>query len=86
MVSSKMWPRAAALAELVWSGNQDPSTGTKRTTQLNWRILNFREYLVANGVMAAPLMSKYCLQYLHVCDLYYNQNGVMDDFYGNDAA
>ncbi|KAK9438595.1 N-acetylglucosaminidase [Metarhizium brunneum] len=76
VISSKMWPRAAALAELVWSGNKDPKTGLKRTTYLTQRILNFREYLVANGIGAAPLVPKYCLQHPHACDLYYNQMAV----------
>lgn len=75
-VSSKMWPRAAALAELAWSGNRD-AQGNKRTTLLTQRILNFREYLVAVGVQAAPLVPKYCLQHPHACDLYYNQTAVV---------
>jgi len=75
VISSKMWPRAAALAELVWSGNRDAS-GKKRTTELTQRILNFREYLVANGVQAAPLMPKYCLQHPHECDLYLDQTAL----------
>ncbi|GLI76030.1 woronin body major protein [Penicillium ochrochloron] len=74
-ISSKMWPRAAALGELTWSGNRD-AAGNKRTTQLTQRLLNFREYLVANGVMAANLVPKYCLQHPHACDLYYNQTAV----------
>ncbi|EEA18669.1 woronin body major protein [Talaromyces marneffei ATCC 18224] len=73
VISGKMWPRAAALAELVWSGNKDPKTGQKRTTFMTQRILNFREFLVANGVQAAPLVPKYCLQHPHSCDLYYDQ-------------
>jgi hexosaminidase len=76
VVSDKIWPRAAALAELVWSGNRNEETGGKRTTELTQRILNFREYLVANGVLAAPLVPKYCLQHPHACDLYYNQTVV----------
>jgi hexosaminidase len=75
VISQKMWPRAAALAELVWSGNRDEN-GDKRTTELTQRILNFREYLVANGVQAAPLMPKYCLQHPHACDLYLNQTAL----------
>jgi hexosaminidase len=75
VVSSKMWPRAAALAELVWSGNRN-AAGVKRTTELTQRILNFREYLVANGVQATPLVPKYCLQHPHACDLYYNQSAI----------
>jgi len=75
VVSQKMWPRAAALAELVWSGNRDVN-GKKRTTELTQRILNFREYLVANGVSASPLMPKYCLQHPHECDLYLDQTAL----------
>lgn len=71
-LSQKFWPRAAALAELAWSGNRN-AEGHKRTTELTQRILNFREYLVALGVGASPLMPKYCLQHPHACDLYYDQ-------------
>ena len=77
IISGKMWPRAAALAELVWSGNKDPATGKKRTTTFTQRLLNFREYLVANGVMATPVVPKYCLQHPHACDLYYDQTAVV---------
>jgi hexosaminidase len=76
VISGKMWPRAAALGELVWSGNRDPKTGKKRTTYMTQRILNFREYLVANGIGAAPLVPKYCIQNPHHCDLYYDQDAV----------
>ncbi|ODA77962.1 hypothetical protein RJ55_06565 [Drechmeria coniospora] len=76
VISGKMWPRAAALAELTWSGNRDPATGLKRTTTFTQRILNFREYLVANGVGATPLLPKYCLQHPHACDLNYNQSAL----------
>lgn len=77
VISSKIWPRAAALAELTWSGNRN-AEGKKRTTELTQRILNFREYLLANGVMAAPLMPKYCAQHPHECDLYLDQDAHKD--------
>ncbi|EEH43040.1 uncharacterized protein PADG_07860 [Paracoccidioides brasiliensis Pb18] len=73
VISSKFWPRAAALGELAWSGNVN-ATGHKRTTEMTARILNFREYLLANKVQAAPLQPKYCLQHPHACDLNYNQS------------
>lgn len=76
VISGKVWPRAAALAELAWSGNRDSKTGLKRTTYLTQRILNFREFLVANGIGASPLVPKYCLQHPHSCDLYKNQTAV----------
>lgn len=75
VLSQKLWPRAAALAELVWSGNRD-ADGKKRTTELTQRILNFREYLLKNGVQASPLMPKYCLQHPHECDLYLDQTAL----------
>lgn len=77
IISGKMWPRAAALGELLWSGNKDPKTGKKRTTTFTQRILNFREYLIANGIGATPLVPKYCLQHPHHCDFYYDQEAVV---------
>ncbi|RDK38517.1 hypothetical protein M752DRAFT_321094 [Aspergillus phoenicis ATCC 13157] len=74
-VSSQFWPRAAALAELVWSGNRNEN-GRKRTTLVTQRILNFREYLVANGVQAQALVPKYCVQRPHTRDLYLNQSAI----------
>jgi hexosaminidase len=73
VVTIKMWPRAAALAELVWSGNRDPD-GFKRTTDMTQRIFNYREYLLALGYYVSPLVPKYCLLHPHACDLYYNQS------------
>ncbi|PGH16972.1 hypothetical protein AJ79_01356 [Helicocarpus griseus UAMH5409] len=76
VISTKMWPRAAALGELLWSGNVDKD-GKKRTTEMTQRIFNFREYLLANEVSAAPLTPKYCLQHPHACDLNYDQSAVV---------
>ena len=74
-VESKLWPRAGALAELVWSGNVN-AKGQKRTTELTSRILNYREYLVALGIGATALQPEYCLQNPHHCDLNYDQTAV----------
>ncbi|EZF74912.1 hypothetical protein H105_03469 [Trichophyton soudanense CBS 452.61] len=75
-ISPKFWPRAAALAELLWSGNRDKE-GKKRTFLMTARINNFREYLVANGIGAAPLQPRYCLKHPHHCDLYSDPNAVL---------
>ena len=74
-IESKLWPRAGALAELVWSGNVN-AEGQKRTTELTSRILNYREYLVALGIGATALQPEYCLQHPHHCDLNYDQTAV----------
>ncbi|KAH7090038.1 68 kDa allergen [Auriculariales sp. MPI-PUGE-AT-0066] len=75
VISGKLWPRAASVGELTWSGNRD-ANGAKRTTAFTQRIANFREYLLANGIGAAPIWPKYCLQHPHACDLYYNQTAI----------
>ena len=72
-ISAKFWPRAAAMGELVWSGNRD-ADGNKRTTLMTQRLLNFREYLVANGIGATALQPKYCMQHPHACDLNKDQS------------
>lgn len=78
VLTQKLWPRLAALAESVWSGNRDPN-GNYRTNWLSQRIFNFREWLVALGYDALPLVPKYCLQNPHACDLYLNQT-VYNDY------
>ncbi|KAG0082447.1 hypothetical protein BGZ92_011729, partial [Podila epicladia] len=74
-VDSKVWPRSAALAELLWSGNRN-AEGYKRTTELSARIQEFRERLVARGISAAALVPKYCLQHPHKCDLFRDQKAL----------
>lgn len=70
VLTSKIWPRTAALAESTWSGNRDPQTGKYRTELFTQRILNFREYLVALGYAATPLVPQFCHKNPHACDLY----------------
>ena len=72
VLDSKVWPRAAALAELLWSGNKDTS-GRKRYREMSQRINEYRERLVARGVGAAPLQSKWCYKNPHACDLFRNE-------------
>ncbi|KAF9922875.1 hypothetical protein FBU30_006993 [Linnemannia zychae] len=71
-VDIKMWPRAAAFAELLWSGNRN-AQGYKRTTEMSTRIQEFRERLLARGIAATVLVPKYCLHNPHACDINRNQ-------------
>lgn len=75
VLTTKIWPRTAALAESTWSGNRDEN-GHLRTNMLTSRILNFREYVVAMGYGASPLVPKFCLQNPHACDLFQNQTAL----------
>ncbi|KAI1316844.1 hypothetical protein EDD11_009422 [Mortierella claussenii] len=75
VVDAKVWPRTAAFGESLWSGNRNKD-GWKRTTELSARIFDFRERLVSRGILAAPLVPKYCLQHPHACDLFRNQTAL----------
>ncbi|KAF9960288.1 hypothetical protein BGZ72_007411 [Mortierella alpina] len=72
VIEAKVWPRTAALAESLWSGNRNKD-GYKRVTELSARIFDYRERMVARGHGAHPLVPKYCLQHPHHCDLHRNQ-------------
>lgn len=69
VITSKIWPRVAALAESLWSGNKD-AKGNHRTYEFTKRIFNFREYIVKMGYDASPLAPKYCIMNPHACDLF----------------
>lgn len=57
------WPRAAAAAEVLWSGAKDPVTGGNRS-QIDAapRLSEFRERLVARGVGAETIQMPFCTQ------------------------
>jgi N-acetyl-beta-hexosaminidase len=57
-----VWPRAAAAAEVLWSGRQD-ANGVNRT-QLNAtpRLAELRERLIARGIDCGPIQAIYCSQ------------------------
>ncbi|KAG9287419.1 hypothetical protein G9A89_023791 [Geosiphon pyriformis] len=67
VIDSKLWPRAAAFGELLWSGNKDEK-GRKRYREMQQRINEFRERLVIRGVGALPLQPKWCYKHPHECD------------------
>lgn len=55
-IDSRIWPRAVALAERLWS---DPST---KYRQAEPRILLQRERMVENGIRADALQPEWCVQ------------------------
>lgn len=66
VLTQKLWPRAAALAELSWSGNLNEK-GQLRLEDFGQRLLAFREYLVILGHHPTPVAPKYCLQTPGAC-------------------
>lgn len=76
-IDMKLWPRSAAFAELLWSGNRD-SKGHKRTSEFTQRIINFRERLVGRGISAEAIVPRDCVSRPHNCDLFMNQMIISD--------
>lgn len=56
-----VWPRAATVAEILWSGAKDPLTGQNRSqVTASPRLADLRERLSARGVRAAPVRMPFC--------------------------
>lgn len=55
-IDPKLWPRAAAAAERLWS---NPAKDSLQATK---RMLRHRERLVIRGIKADALVPKWCYQ------------------------
>lgn len=68
VLDSLLWPRAAALAESLWSGNKAPN-GMKRGAEALDRLNDWRFRLLARGINAAPLQPYWCLKHPGQCNV-----------------
>ncbi|KAI9873132.1 MAG: N-acetyl-glucosamine-6-phosphate deacetylase, partial [Pleopsidium flavum] len=57
-----LWPRAAAAAEVLWSGKKDLGGKERNVANATRRLAEMRERLVTRGVGAAPVQMVWCLQ------------------------
>lgn len=55
-----LWPRAAAAAEVLWSGAKDGEGQNRSQIDASLRLSDLRERLVAKGVRAEPVRMPYC--------------------------
>lgn len=62
------WPRSAAAAEVLWSGNREPDGKVRGTKDVLPRFNNFRFYLVQNGINAEPNQPLWCVVNPGRCD------------------
>ncbi|KAG5678977.1 hypothetical protein PVAND_008592 [Polypedilum vanderplanki] len=65
-LDSRVWPRAAALAERLWSDPQDENEYAISKETFN-RFSMFRNRLVQLGLKAEPIFPKYCAQNQDEC-------------------
>jgi hexosaminidase len=64
-----VWPRAAAAAEVLWSGAKDAQGKNRSQVEAAPRLSDFRERLVKMGVAAEPIQMPFCLMGVDQCSL-----------------
>ncbi|XAR54287.1 Beta-N-acetylhexosaminidase [Bertholletia excelsa] len=67
VLDSRIWPRASAMAEALWSGNRD-ETGKKRYAEATDRLNEWRYRMVARGVGAEPIQPLWCVRNPGMCN------------------
>lgn len=55
-----LWPRAAAAAEVLWSGRNDANGEPRSQIDAAPRLQEMRERMVARGVKASPITMMWC--------------------------
>jgi len=68
-VDRMIWPRAAAAAEILWSGAKDEQGRNRSQIDAAPRLSEMRERLVLKGVGAEPIQMPYCTMEGNVCQL-----------------
>ncbi|GMN64124.1 hypothetical protein TIFTF001_033198 [Ficus carica] len=68
VLDSRVWPRASALAETLWSGNRDES-GKKRYAEATDRLNEWRSRMVKRGVGAEPIQPLWCVRNPGMCNV-----------------
>ncbi|KAL5720558.1 beta-N-acetylhexosaminidase [Ranunculus cassubicifolius] len=68
VLDARIWPRASAMAETLWSGNKD-ATGKKRYAEATNRLNEWRYRMVSRGIGAEPLQPLWCITRPGMCNL-----------------
>ncbi|TVU47896.1 hypothetical protein EJB05_07512 [Eragrostis curvula] len=68
VLDGRLWPRAAAAAETLWSGNKGAS-GRKRYANATGRLNEWRYRMVGRGVRAEPIQPLWCPLHPRMCNL-----------------
>lgn len=68
-LDSRLWPRTAAMAESLWSGNRRSGDAKKRYADALNRLNDWRFRLVERGINAEPLQPLWCLKHPGQCNL-----------------
>lgn len=69
VLDARIWPRASAVAESLWSGNRDEK-GMKRYAEATDRLNEWRSRIVARGVGAEPIQPLWCVRNPGMCNTF----------------
>ncbi|KAJ2081452.1 Glucosamine-6-phosphate isomerase (Glucosamine-6-phosphate deaminase) (GNPDA) (GlcN6P deaminase) [Coemansia sp. RSA 988] len=69
VVDSRLWPRAAAMAETAWTGKKDASGKVRTTGEVASRLHEQRFRMVGRGINAEPLQPLWCARNPGACNL-----------------
>ncbi|KAL0090287.1 glycoside hydrolase family 20 protein [Phycomyces blakesleeanus] len=67
-LDARLWPRAAATAEVLWSGNYDEDGNKRSVDDAMPRMFDWRYRLLKRGIRAEPLQPLWCGSHPHMCD------------------
>ncbi|XP_027155569.1 beta-hexosaminidase 2-like [Coffea eugenioides] len=67
VMDPRIWPRASAMAETLWSGNRD-ETGMKRYAEATDRLNEWRNRMVTRGIGAEPIQPLWCIRNPGMCN------------------
>ena len=65
-----VWPRAAASAEVFWTGENGPDGQPRNSTEAIIRLLDIRYRMVARGINAINIQPEWCYKNPNKCGLY----------------
>ncbi|KAJ2704049.1 Glucosamine-6-phosphate isomerase (Glucosamine-6-phosphate deaminase) (GNPDA) (GlcN6P deaminase) [Coemansia sp. IMI 203386] len=69
VIDSRLWPRAAAMAETAWSGKTDASGHVRTTNEVASRLHEQRFRMVGRGIGAEPMQPLWCARNPGACNL-----------------
>ncbi|XP_010037508.2 beta-hexosaminidase 2 [Eucalyptus grandis] len=70
VLDARIWPRASAVAESMWSGNRDKN-GMKRYAEATDRLNEWRSRMVSRGIGAEPIQPLWCIRNPGMCDAFH---------------
>ncbi|KAK8933628.1 Beta-hexosaminidase 2 [Platanthera zijinensis] len=67
VLDGRVWPRASAMAESMWSGNRGHD-GKKRYAEATDRLNEWRRRMVGRGIAAEPIQPLWCAKHPSLCN------------------